>query len=361
MDLTEEDIELTQCSDVNTMGFVCEHPARSDSCFTKMSVPLQSMGYESAESATSSDCASSCLSEDDCAGIYISLETSCTTLIYDTDMPSILPGSIFNSTYIYHRKYIYHSHYYGFIPGLSEEELCSLPIGSPIITTTIAGETTTETINPTTTEKTTEDGAQTSDSTSETTTEDGAQTSDSTSESTTEDGAQTSDSTSETTTENGAQTSDSTSESTTIDGEQTSDSTSESTTEDGAQTTDLTSETTTNALQSNTSMSNGYVYNFSSCVCVCTETNLTLEEKIENIVSKLRLETSTLSSAVRKKTCAEDLRPSAKNVGLIGIVILCIIAAILLCFDALRCTKAIFEKNNPKGTNMYKKGKRVNR
>lgn len=77
-------------------------------------------------------------------------------------------------------------------------------------------------------------------------------------------------------------------------------------------------------------------FNFSSCVCVCVEKNETLEEKIEKIVSDLKVDTSELSSTKRQKSCAEDPRPTAKNVGMLGVAIIALLIGLIISVDIIR-------------------------
>ena len=77
-------------------------------------------------------------------------------------------------------------------------------------------------------------------------------------------------------------------------------------------------------------------FNFSSCVCVCVEKNETLEEKIEKIVSELKVDTSVLSSTKRKKSCAEDPRPTAKSVGMLGVAIFALLLGLIVSVDIIR-------------------------
>lgn len=82
------------------------------------------------------------------------------------------------------------------------------------------------------------------------------------------------------------------------------------------------------------------VYNFSSCVCVCVEKNITLEEKIEQMVSELKVDTSVLSSTIREKACAEDPRPSARNVGILGTAIFTVLFGFIISLDFIRFFQA---------------------
>ena len=78
------------------------------------------------------------------------------------------------------------------------------------------------------------------------------------------------------------------------------------------------------------------IFNFSSCVCVCVEKNETLEEKIEKIVSDLKVDTSELSSTKRQKSCAEDPRPTAKSVGMLGVAIFALLMGLIISVDMIR-------------------------
>ncbi|XP_062583112.1 uncharacterized protein LOC134244895 [Saccostrea cucullata] len=130
------------------MGFICELPSGSGPCFTTLST-IPSMGYDSTCVLASSLCASSCLSDSSCAGIYVSRETECTLLTYKSQMSWSLAASDLQSTHIFHKGLLYQSSYYQFQEGLTENELCLIPIASPIVTTQIPGEITTGQINPT--------------------------------------------------------------------------------------------------------------------------------------------------------------------------------------------------------------------
>lgn len=76
-----------------------------DSCFTKASTTMFSMGYESKTALTSSNCASKCLSSsDDCGAIYVTAGDSCSILRYDTDLSSSMSASHLVSTHYYPRR-----------------------------------------------------------------------------------------------------------------------------------------------------------------------------------------------------------------------------------------------------------------
>ncbi|XP_078323268.1 uncharacterized protein LOC111124712 [Crassostrea virginica] len=60
-----------------------------------------------------------------------------------------------------------------------------------------------------------------------------------------------------------------------------------------------------------------------------------LKEKIEEINRNLTVNTTTLSSTVRRKTCAEDPRPSSKYIGVLGALFIGMYFALLLFFDLI--------------------------
>jgi hypothetical protein len=76
-------------------------------------------------------------------------------------------------------------------------------------------------------------------------------------------------------------------------------------------------------------------------VCTCIHPpcqapiNVTLEDKIKYIKANLTVDIATLSSTVRKLTCADDQRPSSTYIGLCGGVVLGVIGFILLVLDLL--------------------------
>nr|XP_022323546.1 ectin-like [Crassostrea virginica] len=60
-----------------------------------------------------------------------------------------------------------------------------------------------------------------------------------------------------------------------------------------------------------------------------------LQEKTEEISRNLTVNTTTLSSTVRKKTCAEDPRPSSKYIGAVAALIIGMYFALLLFVDLI--------------------------
>ena len=75
------------------------------------------------------------------------------------------------------------------------------------------------------------------------------------------------------------------------------------------------------------------------CFCASKEdppipAAITLEEKLEELVRQLTVEPSNVSAAIRKKTCAEDARPSAAGVGYMGAALLGGVFGSLVVLDA---------------------------
>uniref|UniRef100_A0A8W8MZT5 C-type lectin domain-containing protein n=1 Tax=Magallana gigas TaxID=29159 RepID=A0A8W8MZT5_MAGGI len=70
-----------------------------------------------------------------------------------------------------------------------------------------------------------------------------------------------------------------------------------------------------------------------TCVSFKEDTSVSLGEKIDNITKTLAVNKSILSSEVRKKTCAEDPRPSSKYLGLVAIIFLGMYFILLLLVD----------------------------
>uniref|UniRef100_A0A8W8NKB5 Apple domain-containing protein n=1 Tax=Magallana gigas TaxID=29159 RepID=A0A8W8NKB5_MAGGI len=60
----------------------------------------------------------------------------------------------------------------------------------------------------------------------------------------------------------------------------------------------------------------------SYCTCTCEESDLTVSERIEERRQDLQLSVRELSAFKRKLICAPDFRPSANNIGSIGVFIL---------------------------------------
>ena len=100
-------------------------------------------------------------------------------------------------------------------------------------------------------------------------------------------------------------------------------------------TTDVdTGETTTNLV------STGYPNDY--CPCSCHATNMSvIMDTIAKLQEELKVHTETLSSTIRSKTCAEDPRPSAKNIGIMGVVVLSVIFSLVILMDFISFVKTI--------------------
>ncbi|XP_063441983.1 uncharacterized protein LOC134722305 [Mytilus trossulus] len=76
------------------------------------------------------------------------------------------------------------------------------------------------------------------------------------------------------------------------------------------------------------------------CYCPCNSggylvlTDAELQEKIEKIISEIKVDPKGTSLAKRKLISADDSRPSAKAVGSLGIVILVVIAGFIVIMDS---------------------------
>uniref|UniRef100_K1QGA9 Uncharacterized protein n=1 Tax=Magallana gigas TaxID=29159 RepID=K1QGA9_MAGGI len=108
-----------------------------------MSTTVYAMGYDSKTALTSSDCASQCLTSSSCGAVYVTAGSSCSMLQYNTGLPSRLSASHLAYAHLYHRRFLNNDPYsLPFKAGLTEDELCSEPIGSPITTRAIGDVTT---------------------------------------------------------------------------------------------------------------------------------------------------------------------------------------------------------------------------
>lgn len=80
------------------------------------------------------------------------------------------------------------------------------------------------------------------------------------------------------------------------------------------------------------------------CPCACDVFNIT-DEYIANYIKKLqkelKVDSETLSSTIRSKTCAEDPRQSAKNIGMLGVAVLAFGFTLVLFMDIL----SVFQKH----------------
>jgi hypothetical protein len=72
---------------------------------------------------------------------------------------------------------------------------------------------------------------------------------------------------------------------------------------------------------------------------VCTQnqgyniTSSALQEKLQEISKTLKVNKRNLSSEVRKKTCAEDPRPSSKYMGVMAVVVIGLYFGLVLLVD----------------------------
>ena len=71
------------------------------------------------------------------------------------------------------------------------------------------------------------------------------------------------------------------------------------------------------------------------CVCACINVTsaLTLEERIKEIVDYLKIDKAKTSFSIRKRTSAEDKRPSSVGIGYAGIATLVFVFGFLICLD----------------------------
>ncbi|XP_062600997.1 uncharacterized protein LOC134262638 [Saccostrea cucullata] len=72
------------------------------------------------------------------------------------------------------------------------------------------------------------------------------------------------------------------------------------------------------------------------CKCLCKESNASIDEILNERLSKLSLNKTELSSTKRKLSCAENPRPSAKDVGYFGVCGLMLVVGIIVIFDFLK-------------------------
>jgi hypothetical protein len=64
-------------------------------------------------------------------------------------------------------------------------------------------------------------------------------------------------------------------------------------------------------------------------------------DTIAKLQEELKVHTETLSSTIQSKTCAEDPRPSAKNIGIMGVVVLSVIFSLVFLMDLISFRKTI--------------------
>ncbi|XP_062583111.1 mucin-16-like [Saccostrea cucullata] len=349
--VSKDSLSLTSCPADKTMAFICEHPSGSDSCFTTMSA-ISKMGFDSKSTLTSSGCASSCLSDSSCAGIYVSKETMCTLLTYKSQMSWTLAASDLQSTHMFHRRLLYHSSYNSFQGGLTEDELCQIPVASPIVTTEIPGKVTTKEItpSPTLTSPDTKIDLNSVDakSTSSMLNSENqlhsssipnpciSQTSiDNSNCQLTQNYTTTSEGSSSVTSQLTSKYSTSTEDISLLTSQLTTNH--QTTTQDSP----ITSQNT--ALLTEDIFEVKPLHNSTICTCTCRKTNESLQEKLQKI-SKLKVKTYTLSSVIRTKVSADDTRLSARCFGAMGIAILSFFGGAVVCSDVIPFFKFLVRK-----------------
>ena len=70
-----------------------------------------------------------------------------------------------------------------------------------------------------------------------------------------------------------------------------------------------------------------------TCVCVCEDVNITLQESIDKRKKDLVLNKKELLSSIRKLTSAEDSRVSSRNIGVMGILVMTVFGLLSLSTD----------------------------
>ena len=96
----------------------------------------------------------------------------------------------------------------------------------------------------------------------------------------------------------------------------------------------------------------------SNCACLCNDlktlyrnfsidpefANLTSEEILEKIIEKLRVNKSTLSATIRKKTSATDNRPSSVSVGAVAVVFMATEFGLLVAGEGVQLATYVVQK-----------------
>ncbi|VDH93690.1 Hypothetical predicted protein, partial [Mytilus galloprovincialis] len=82
------------------------------------------------------------------------------------------------------------------------------------------------------------------------------------------------------------------------------------------------------------------------CVCTCNNVSkqMSLEERINEIVKEIKVDKSKTSSFTRKHSSAWDSRKSSASIGYVGIAIMISIASLLLCLDSSSLISKVFAK-----------------
>lgn len=76
-------------------------------------------------------------------------------------------------------------------------------------------------------------------------------------------------------------------------------------------------------------VSNGSI----DCVCVCKDTNQTVDEMMQQRKSELTVDTEALSSTLRKLSSAPDSRPTSTAIGAVGTAMIGVLAAFIVLPD----------------------------
>lgn len=84
--------------------------------------------------------------------------------------------------------------------------------------------------------------------------------------------------------------------------------------------------------------------NTTSCICVCTGVNQTLEEAIQNRREELTVNPLKLASTTRKRTSAQDIRVTSKVIGAGAIIVLVGFGLFLFLGDLVSLFCLIFTK-----------------
>ena len=78
---------------------------------------------------------------------------------------------------------------------------------------------------------------------------------------------------------------------------------------------------------------------------------MTTEEKLEALVTRLRVNKSSLSATIRKKTSAEDNRVASVSVGVVASVFMGIVLGFLVAADAVHFIHYLYQATNNKQNN----------
>lgn len=87
------------------------------------------------------------------------------------------------------------------------------------------------------------------------------------------------------------------------------------------------------------------VMNTTSCICVCTGVNQTLEESIQKRRKELTVNSPKIASNIRKRTSAQDIRVTSKVIGTGAIIVLVGFGLSLFLGDLVSVFCLIFTKN----------------